>query len=152
MVSRTFPSFSKSMGKRTSVPERPADYTICWDTLNTKDMDASLSFYTELMGWTTDDMGPSKILKLGDGMVGDVSPAPEGVPSHWLTHFAVPDLKASTEKVEKMPMAIEADQAADRIFAAIAARTQVAYVPFQWMPIMTVIKSIPSVIFRRLSI
>ena len=57
-----------------------------------------------------------------------------------------------TEKVEKMPMAIEADQAADRIFAAIAARTQVAYVPFQWMPIMTVIKSIPSVIFRRLSI
>lgn len=57
-----------------------------------------------------------------------------------------------TEDVDKMPMAIEADDAADRIFAAIAARTQVAYVPFQWMPIMAVIRSIPSVIFRRMSI
>lgn len=57
-----------------------------------------------------------------------------------------------TAEVEKMPMAIDAEKAADRIFAAIAGRTQVTYVPFQWMPIMTVIKSIPSVLFRRMSI
>lgn len=57
-----------------------------------------------------------------------------------------------TKNVEKMPMAIDADVAADRIFAAIAARSQIAYVPVQWMPIMAIIRSIPSVIFRRLSI
>ena len=57
-----------------------------------------------------------------------------------------------TKGLDKMPMAIDAEAAADQIFSAIAARSQVAYVPWRWMPIMTVIKSIPSVIFRRMSI
>lgn len=57
-----------------------------------------------------------------------------------------------TKDVEKMPMAIEAADAADAIFDAIARRSQITYVPMQWMPIMAVIRSIPSVIFRRMSI
>lgn len=57
-----------------------------------------------------------------------------------------------TKDVEKMPMAIDADQAAEGIFKAIVRRSGTAYVPFQWAPIMAVIKSIPSIVFRRMSI
>lgn len=51
-----------------------------------------------------------------------------------------------------MPMMIEADVAADRIFRAIARGAQVAYVPFQWAVVMAAIRSIPSVIFRRMDL
>lgn len=57
-----------------------------------------------------------------------------------------------TENVDKKPMAIEADAAAAGIFNAVARGTQVAYIPLQWAPIMAVIRSIPSVVFRRMSI
>ena len=71
---------------------------------------------------------------------------------HVLTIKPGPVETPMTENLGKLPMVIEADAAADQIFRAIAARQMVAYVPFQWMPIMGVIKSIPSVIFRRMSI
>lgn len=57
-----------------------------------------------------------------------------------------------TERVEKMPLAIQADAAAHGIFEAVARGSQVAYVPVVWAPIMAVIRSIPSVVFRRMSI
>lgn len=55
-----------------------------------------------------------------------------------------------TEGLDKLPMAIDADASADGIFRAMARGAGTAYVPIQWMPIMAVIKSIPSVIFRRM--
>ncbi|MCO4744590.1 MAG: SDR family NAD(P)-dependent oxidoreductase [Proteobacteria bacterium] len=55
-----------------------------------------------------------------------------------------------TADIEKMPMAIDADQSADGIFRAMARGADTAYVPIQWLPIMAVIKSIPSVVFRRM--
>ena len=57
-----------------------------------------------------------------------------------------------TEQVEKKLLPIEADDAAARIHAAIARGQSVAYVPWYWLPIMTVIRSIPSLIFRRMSV
>ncbi|TNE84393.1 MAG: SDR family NAD(P)-dependent oxidoreductase [Deltaproteobacteria bacterium] len=74
--------------------------------------------------------------------------APKGV--HVLTVKPGPTHTPMTEGLDKLPMAIDADQSADGIFRAMARRADTAYVPFQWMPIMAVIKSIPSVIFRRL--
>jgi len=56
-----------------------------------------------------------------------------------------------TEGLDKMPMAIDADLAAERIFAAIARKAQTAYVPIQWAPIMAAVRSIPSVVFRRMN-
>ncbi len=57
-----------------------------------------------------------------------------------------------TREVAKMPLAIEASDSADGIFNAIVRRNTTAYVPIVWWPIMTVIQSIPSIIFRRMGI
>jgi NAD(P)-dependent dehydrogenase (short-subunit alcohol dehydrogenase family) len=48
----------------------------------------------------------------------------------------------------KMPFMISADQAADGILRAIDRRAVSAYVPIIWWPIMTVIRLIPSFLFR----
>jgi decaprenylphospho-beta-D-erythro-pentofuranosid-2-ulose 2-reductase len=57
-----------------------------------------------------------------------------------------------TEGLDKMPLAIEASEAADSIFRAIARPATTAYVPFVWAPIMAAIRAIPSVLFRRMDI
>ena len=59
-----------------------------------------------------------------------------------------------TPMTEGIPLrgAITADEAAKQILSARDKKRVVAYVPFKWRIIMTVIKFIPSVIFRRLKI
>ena len=54
-----------------------------------------------------------------------------------------------TANLDKKPMAIEADAAADGIFRAITRRRDVAYVPGQWALIMALIRWIPGVLFRK---
>lgn len=71
---------------------------------------------------------------------------------HVLTVKPGPVHTPMTAELDKLPMAITADEAARSITQAVARRTDVAYVPLQWWPIMTVIRSIPSIIFRRMSI
>lgn len=48
--------------------------------------------------------------------------------------------------------AISADSAAVRILKATAKQKAIVYVPFKWRLIMTVIRAIPSFVFRKLSI
>lgn len=48
--------------------------------------------------------------------------------------------------------AISADSAAERILKATAKQKAIVYVPFKWRLIMTVIRAIPSFVFRKLSI
>lgn len=48
----------------------------------------------------------------------------------------------------RMPFMISAEKAADLIYRAIASRKNTAYVPIIWWPIMTVIRMIPSFLFR----
>lgn len=48
----------------------------------------------------------------------------------------------------KMPFMISAEDAAEQIFAAIRRGRKTAYVPIIWWPIMTVIRCIPSILFR----
>jgi short-subunit dehydrogenase len=48
----------------------------------------------------------------------------------------------------KMPFMISAEESADRIYRAIRKGGNVAYVPRIWWPIMTIIRMIPSVLFR----
>lgn len=57
-----------------------------------------------------------------------------------------------TEGLEGLPMIISVEDAAEQIWKAIASGATLRYVPLQWAPIMTAIRHIPSVIFRRLSI
>ncbi len=47
---------------------------------------------------------------------------------------------------------IDADEAAMQIYSAIRRGSTVAYVPKTYMPIMTGIKSVPSVVFRRMKL
>jgi decaprenylphospho-beta-D-erythro-pentofuranosid-2-ulose 2-reductase len=56
-----------------------------------------------------------------------------------------------TAGLQGMPMAIEVDVAAKGIVKA-AGGSNVAYVPGQWMLVMMIIRHIPSIVFRRLSI
>lgn len=55
-----------------------------------------------------------------------------------------------TAHLEKLPMPIQADVAAQQIAHAIAKKSGEIYVPGRWRLIMAIIRSIPSVIFRRM--
>jgi NAD(P)-dependent dehydrogenase (short-subunit alcohol dehydrogenase family) len=57
-----------------------------------------------------------------------------------------------TEGLDKLPMLISADQAADAILTAARKKVRVAYVPGKWRPVMWIIRHIPSPIFRKLNI
>ncbi len=57
-----------------------------------------------------------------------------------------------TAHLGKLPLVIEADEAAAQIVAAMEGGRLVAYVPRAWAPIMSILKAIPSFVFRRLTI
>ncbi|MCB9640157.1 MAG: SDR family NAD(P)-dependent oxidoreductase [Myxococcales bacterium] len=57
-----------------------------------------------------------------------------------------------TAHLKNLPLAIEPHQAAMRISEAIKAGREVVYVPGLWRPIMWIIRQIPSILFRRMSI
>lgn len=57
-----------------------------------------------------------------------------------------------TAGLGKLPLLIEADDAANQILSAAGSGVVVAYVPGIWRPIMRVIRAIPSQLFRFLSI
>lgn len=57
-----------------------------------------------------------------------------------------------TAHLGKLPMPIHVEQAARQIAQAIAKHRGEVYVPSRWRLIMAIIRNIPSIIFRRLSI
>jgi len=77
---------------------------IVWNELTTRDSDRAQQFYTEVMGWTWEDVdtggGPRYRTFAVDGRaVGgclhmDAS-WPAAIPSHWMPYFAVADTDAS---------------------------------------------------------
>ncbi len=56
-----------------------------------------------------------------------------------------------TEGLGRLPLIIDADVAAEACWRAIRRGAVTAYVPWQWRPIMAIIRAVPSFIFRRLS-
>lgn len=63
-----------------------------------------------------------------------------------------PVATAMTAELGKQPFIRSADEVAEKILRAIAKGKMTAYVPGLWRPIMFVIRSMPSFIFRRTSI
>jgi len=57
-----------------------------------------------------------------------------------------------TAHLEKQPLMIEVEEAAEQIMYAIKKNIETAYVPGVWRPVMSVIRNIPSALFRHLSI
>ena len=78
--------------------------TMCWNELLTSDVDAALGFFSALLGWTGVSMGGGELkgIRRGEEIIGTVSPAPEGVPSHWAVYFAVDDCDAAVEKCVRL--------------------------------------------------
>jgi NAD(P)-dependent dehydrogenase (short-subunit alcohol dehydrogenase family) len=58
-----------------------------------------------------------------------------------------PTMTPMTEGL-KMPFMITAEESANQIFRAIRSGRKNAYVPIIWWPIMTIIRMIPSFLFR----
>ena len=85
--------------------------------LTTPDVPAAKTFYSEMFGWTFEDMqmGPDKTystFKPESGPGGGMFTMP-GAPTYWLPYVGVQDINASTEKavslgatVHKGPMEI----------------------------------------------
>jgi predicted enzyme related to lactoylglutathione lyase len=80
--------------------------TLCWNELNTRDVDAALAFYEQVFGLEAQRGESYNELKLGDKVVGGCLPMPEmvpaEVPTHWLVYFAVADVDAAKAKAESL--------------------------------------------------
>jgi uncharacterized protein len=80
--------------------------TLCWNELDTRDVDAALAFYEQVFGLKAQRSEMYNEFHLGDKVVGACMPMPEmvpaQVPSYWLAYFAVADIDAATEKAKSL--------------------------------------------------
>jgi len=78
-----------------------------WCELMTTDVPAATRFYTELLGWTTEEVpGMSyTVVKTGDISIGGIMSAPPqaacGLP-HWGTYVTVDDVDATARKAQEL--------------------------------------------------
>jgi hypothetical protein len=83
--------------------------SLAWNELNTRDLPAAKAFYTEVFGWTANDMDMGGMTytewKLGDrsvaGMMAMPAMVPAEVPAHWLVYFAVDDADATVSTANR---------------------------------------------------
>jgi hypothetical protein len=87
--------------------------TFCWADLCTRDIEAAVTFYSQVFGWQiipgeNDNSGYLHI-KNGETFIGGVPPSqflPPYVPSHWMLYFYVADTDAATERVKELGGAV----------------------------------------------
>jgi uncharacterized protein len=74
-----------------------------WHDLNTKDIEGSKRFYSEIFGWKLEnsDNGPYHHIKAGDEMIGGMRQmgADEPQPTSWLGYIVVDDVAATVAKI-----------------------------------------------------
>jgi predicted enzyme related to lactoylglutathione lyase len=81
-----------------------------WNELNTRNVAAAKTFYTDVFGWTANDldMGGMQYTewKLGDktvaGMMTMPDMVPAEVPAHWLVYFGTDDTDATVAKASEL--------------------------------------------------
>jgi len=84
----------------------PSDFF--WYDLVTTDTQAAAKFYSEVVGWTHEDMSqPGNaygIFKVGDVGVAGLMPFPEGMKGHpgWNGYVAVEDVDAAAQKIKQL--------------------------------------------------
>jgi predicted enzyme related to lactoylglutathione lyase len=85
----------------------PTPSRFVWHDLMTNDPNASLRFYSQLFGWSSQEMKfngrPYYILKSGDRDVGGLMPMPPGMqaPPHWLGYLDVDNVDAICDKATR---------------------------------------------------
>ena len=95
------------MSETATQPEI-APGTIGWNEIVTPNKEASIAFYTQLFGWTQEDMElpggmTYTMFKQGDRAVaGCVQPEQEGIPASWLQYVNVEDIDAILEKAKSL--------------------------------------------------
>lgn len=80
-----------------------------WCELMTTDVSAAKQFYTQLLGWTTEDMPMPEmtytVVKAGGTDVGGMMPIPPqcaGTPPRWGIYITVDDVDATVHKAEAL--------------------------------------------------
>jgi predicted enzyme related to lactoylglutathione lyase len=80
--------------------------TLCWNELDTRDVDTALAFYEQVFGLQAQRGEGYNEFHLGDRVVGACMPmppmVPAEVPSYWLAYFAVENIEAATEKAKSL--------------------------------------------------
>jgi uncharacterized protein len=74
--------------------------TPCWHELVSADRSGATAFYAALFGWKLETWTGEvdyTLFRNEESSVAGASPAPDGVPSHWLTYFAVEDVDDTAE-------------------------------------------------------
>ncbi len=80
-----------------------------WSELMTTDVEEAKKFYTELLGWTTEDMSVAgmtySVVKCGAQEIGGIMAIPEqakGTPPNWGTYVTVDDVDATAKKAQEL--------------------------------------------------
>ncbi len=82
-----------------------------WNELMTSDPGAAITFYTALLGWSTQKMpmpgGDYHVVKVGDVSVGGVMAIPSdakagGMPPNWGSYVTVADVDATARKAVEL--------------------------------------------------
>jgi predicted enzyme related to lactoylglutathione lyase len=80
--------------------------TLCWNELNTRDVEGALTFYERVFGFTTKRSAEYNEFGLGGRSVAGCMTMPAGVPaevpSHWLVYFAVDDTDAAAARAAEL--------------------------------------------------
>lgn len=90
--------------------------TICWNEILTPDKAGTMEFYSNLMGWTSEDMDlpgglTYTMFKQGEQLVaGCISPPDGKVPPMWLSYILVEDLDGTAAKATELGATIIMDR------------------------------------------
>ena len=84
--------------------------SVCWNELNTRDLESAKRFYPRVFGWDVDAHpfpgGEYVEWKLNGRSVAGAQPMPSAVPaqvpSFWMTYFAVDDCDATVSKAQSL--------------------------------------------------
>jgi predicted enzyme related to lactoylglutathione lyase len=111
------PKITFKIIKAMSNDQKPKTGTIGWTEIVTHNQSATDAFYTQMFGWSQEQMQmpdcpPYTIFKSGeDHVAGSVTPpdAPEA-PSTWLTYVNVEDLDAAVAKARELGATIRKER------------------------------------------
>lgn len=96
--------FRASTGDRGQAMPKTGEF--CWESINTADEAKTIAFYSKVYGWKTAPFGGGiTTFGTGDGpqnQVASITPAPAGVPTHWLSYVAVDKLASARDRITRL--------------------------------------------------
>jgi uncharacterized protein len=81
--------------------------TLCWNELNTRNLEKAKTFYSEVFGWTYHGDDNYTGFEVDGNGVGGFMPMtpdrfPPEVPEHWLVYFATDDVNKTAAKITEL--------------------------------------------------